>query len=757
MNSKFYEQVESAGAYETAGTSSNAGSPYYVILTIPGSESGTAEGIQPAYVNYAENAGDQLICVATDEQQILYSGYTLGEAGAMHTTAPGQQYSGNATAVTDSQAGGSNAGHPQPTYVKYADSAGDQLICVATDEQQMLYSGYTLGETGAMHTTAPGQHYSGNTTAVTDNQAGGSTAGPMVAQGNSAYHIKQGFNRDAAHILTATQILSLQAERANARGECSKMVPRNKITNISSLDANEKPDLSLDKYNSLAAILWLRDNFEVSEGASIPCSKAYNHYLHYCSENKITSVNEAAFGKCIRLVFVGLTTRRFGTRGNNRYHYCGIQLKSGPLLNQPLEDSQKLCKLSFSNGSGSGAQKIENQQEQNTNYSSSSNHFSSTPHYLHHRYKPGDESLQMPKIPGVVFPLGATLPEDYTVEDVMKFHSLYSQHCEAFLYAAVNLEFQTVERLLREFWRGQSSSDSGCEKENDLPQKKMYLLCTFGPVQQFVRRVDYLFYQKIVDTFIPDVLMPIPSSLAQAIRSFAKELKSWMTAVMKDYPEELAHIKVSAVTIFAQTLLRYISINQLAQGARPVLQNSSQTDQMLSDLIRIDFSSVQDRVSWACQSEDSVLQLEADFKKMLHNQNSLEQWAAWLKGVITEVLKPHEGTPNFAKAAKEFLLNWSFYNSMVVRDLTLRKAPSFGSLYVIRALCEEYMFFLIVHQVAMATGEVPLVIMGERNSNNPFNGTSSSQGPTIGVSPLQWDLMTLLENDDFQSINFVNE
>jgi regulatory factor X 1/2/3 len=56
-----------------------------------------------------------------------------------------------------------------------------------------------------------------------------------------------------------------------------------------------------------------------------------------------------------------------------------------------------------------------------------------------------------------------------------------------------------------------------------------------------------------------------------------------------------------------------------------------------------------------------VQQLEADFKVTLQQQNSLEQWAAWLKGVVTQVLKPYEGKPNFAKAARQFLLKWSFY------------------------------------------------------------------------------------------------
>lgn len=63
-----------------------------------------------------------------------------------------------------------------------------------------------------------------------------------------------------------------------------------------------------------------------------------------------------------------------------------------------------------------------------------------------------------------------------------------------------------------------------------------------------------------------------------------------------------------------------------------------------------------------CQCEESVVQrLEQDFKVTLQQQNSLEQWAAWLDGVVSQVLKPYQGSAGFPKAAKLFLLKWSFY------------------------------------------------------------------------------------------------
>lgn len=52
-------------------------------------------------------------------------------------------------------------------------------------------------------------------------------------------------------------------------------------------------------------------------------------------------------------------------------------------------------------------------------------------------------------------------------------------------------------------------------------------------------------------------------------------------------------VQVAVVSAFAQTLRRYTSLNHLAQAARAVLQNTSQINQMLSDLNRVDFANVQ--------------------------------------------------------------------------------------------------------------------------------------------------------------------
>ena len=50
---------------------------------------------------------------------------------------------------------------------------------------------------------------------------------------------------------------------------------------------------------------------------------------------------------------------------------------------------------------------------------------------------------------------------------------------------------------------------------------------------------------------------------------------------------------------------------------------------------------------------------------------------------------------------------------MIIRDLTLRSAASFGSFHLIRLLYDDYMFYLAEQKVAKAIGASPMAVMGE--------------------------------------------
>jgi len=464
-------------------------------------------------------------------------------------------------------------------------------------------------------------------------------------------------------------------------------------------------------------VQWLIDNYETAEGVSLPRSTLYNHYLHHCSEHKMDPMNPASFGNLIRSVFLGLRTRRLGTRGNSKYHYYGIRIKATSVLNQFTDDQTMAMRQQPSNPGKRF--KTSNLRSENGDLQDGSSNSAQDANSQHQQFL-GDASGALPNF-GIIEMDENNLPDGLTSDHLRAFEQLYKEHSEAILDVVVNLQFSLIEALWLAFWRNTSDPQNLAllidfsedpQAEIRLPKDRLYSMGLLEPVQQYVRRSDFAFYQALVEVLIPDVLRPIPSSLTQAIRNFAKSLEGWLKNSMFGVPDEMLRVKLGAVGAFAQTLRRYTSLNHLAQAARAVLQNTSQISQMLTDLNRVDFANEQ--ASWVCQCDDTVVhQLEQDFKKTLQQQNTLEEWAVWLEGVVNQVLKPHEGSPSFPKAARQFLLKWSFYSSMVIRDLTLRSAASFGSFHLIRLLYDEYMFYLIEHKVAIATGETPIAVMGE--------------------------------------------
>ncbi|PNF16689.1 hypothetical protein B7P43_G05422 [Cryptotermes secundus] len=596
----------------------------------------------------------------------------------------------------------------------YTEETADQPIYATL---QTLQPVDTVGETETTRISANDQYYSRDTKAVTHSQMAsvvtqGITAGQYLAQESWAYYIQEDVKPDMVHEFTARQTTNLQSVTADV-GVVASMVPSNTAT--------------------CTPVQWLLTNFESAQGVSIPRSTLYTYYLHHCDENKLKPLPASSLGKIINKVFLCLGTRRLGRRGKSRYHYLGIRVIPGSAVSKLAEvhnlavcqePSQEHCKfLSCSGDTESGTLKITDKHEKNTDNSIGC-------HLSNSLKQDPDQHLSLGNVPGAIhdfpyieYPPGFFPPENCTLEDLDTFRRIYREHCMVILDAVVNLKFQTAESLWIEFWGSQDNNNGDeYDEKKYLLKTKLYLLCKCKPVQQFIQRVDCLFHQILVDVLIPDVLMPNSSSVIEAIRNFANGLESCLNRAMANCPDEIIHIKISAASTLAQTLRRYSSLQHLAQTVRPVLQNSLLIRQMMVDLNNVDFRSIQDQASWVCQCDVAMVQqLEVVFKSILHRQTSLEQWAAWLNNVVSQMLKQFEGKPNFVKAAKQFLLKWSFYSSLVIRDLTLRSVVSFGYFHSIRLLYDEYMLFVIEHKVAQATGETPIAVMGWKYNDNPNN------------------------------------
>uniref|UniRef100_A0A672SQR9 Transcription factor RFX3 n=1 Tax=Sinocyclocheilus grahami TaxID=75366 RepID=A0A672SQR9_SINGR len=442
---------------------------------------------------------------------------------------------------------------------------------------------------------------------------------------------------------------------------------------------------------------WLLDNYETAEGVSLPRSTLYSHYLRHCQEQKLDPVNAASFGKLIRSIFMGLRTRRLGTRGNSKYHYYGIRVKPDSPLNRLQEDMQYMALRQ---------QPVQQKQRfkpvpkmdgvSGENFSAGGQHTPSAAEQTfiaqsQHHQQFLDGSRALPEF--AELDLGEPV-EGVEPEDIKALQTLYREHCEV-----SRLEHRYAPIDLYHI-RGVS------EIEGRLPRTTLVLLCGNEAVLKWMNTCDHLMYQALVEILIPDVLRPIPS----------ESLFIGIASEGTDHCGLFIILKVQFQGIF----IKYIIVS---------LQHKSS-----------------EQASWVCQCEEGLVQrLEQDFKATLQQQSSLEQWAAWLDNVVTQMLKPYEDKPTLPKAARQFLLKWSFYSSMVIRDLTLRSAASFGSFHLIRLLYDEYMFYLVEHRVAQATGETPIRVMGEFQDLNTMSPANIDKDE---VSEMDSDLDEEMEESD---------
>lgn len=535
------------------------------------------------------------------------------------------------------------------------------------------------------------------------------------------------------------------------------------------------------------------ENYETAEGVSLPRSTLYTHYINHCSSQGIDPVNAASFGKLIRSVFVGLRTRRLGTRGNSKYHYYGIRVKPGSILSRLVDtsgggDSASSCPTTPEPAvNGPPAAKKSKTVNKHQTLISGHHHNNSQSSQHHHHASGGSNDMNSiagsnevleshlgdPKsILPSVWPDEPIIPSDVEDPDApsilaTKFAACYRKHYEEIILALGCLNFNSVELIWRRFWQPSASktaketvdtennnniNSSSIKRKNldikvsdvcvsngsedDLTAGKAMLSLTLEQLRQltntatttdvtteestvssladWIIQTDYTLYNSLITALLlPNLLKPIPQQLTQQIRNFAKNIESWMESSLEGYDPTFVSLKLGAVGAFSHTLRRYTSLNHLSSAARAVLQNQQQILQMISDLNRVDFKNVQEQASWVCGCDDElVTSIEQSFKQLLQDDNPFDRWGNWCLSVLDSCL--NESTD--VRSATQFFFKWGFYSSLVMRDLTLRSASSFGSFHLIRLLFDEYIFYLIEHRVAKSSNKTPLQVIGEVSS-----------------------------------------
>eukprot|EP00005_Dracoamoeba_jomungandri_P003832 CAMPEP_0174258474 /NCGR_PEP_ID=MMETSP0439-20130205/7456_1 /TAXON_ID=0 /ORGANISM="Stereomyxa ramosa, Strain Chinc5" /LENGTH=405 /DNA_ID=CAMNT_0015341993 /DNA_START=889 /DNA_END=2106 /DNA_ORIENTATION=+ len=214
----------------------------------------------------------------------------------------------------------------------------------------------------------------------------------------------------------------------------------------------------------------------------------------------------------------------------------------------------------------------------------------------------------------------------------------------------------------------------------------------------------------MVEVLLPDVLQALPLTVSQAIRDFSKQYKSWLMYALEGLPAELQEKKMSVAREFSHELCKLGCINHVAQNCRKVLQSSAHLTQMLVDWNRIDFSFINNQPAWMCRTGTGIVQnIQDNFRRFLQQRLTIEQWAQWLRDTAERFLAKCADMDHLTMASQELLLKWSFYSSLIIRDLSIRSAPSLGSFHLMRTLLDTYLAYIVERRLtAAANGTLPM-------------------------------------------------
>lgn len=584
------------------------------------------------------------------------------------------------------------------------------------------------------------------------------------------------------------------------------------------LDINEAASFGSTSADLRAAIVsnWLTDHYEPQENISLPRSVLYDHYLEFCQSQGTEPVNSATFGKIIRSVFPTLRTRRLGTRGNSKYHYFGIGLKTDLLGNdqysaiysqysRPLPSRPRSSKRdrdnsdhfsygssTYSTSSGAAASHVYSASTSNGGKDSTGRSRRSRSsanggrRSRRHRQDPAEaaavaaavgfldeqgadalllgqhglissqsggnhsggnstagafRSLSSPNyddfahfLEQICTPVFSNVPPHVTFESVQAFSLVYQQHIIDLLRAISSHEFAVVEGLSEMFWM------------NFPPEMLTCLHCDES--LRIVAIADDYLYQVLIHTLIPDVLEPVPIGITQNVRQFSKFLEGILQRTLQTpIPTSIIEIKMDAARRFCQVLRRRTSLSHLTQAIRSILCNGEQTHQMLLDWGQVDFQGIREQCDWIMRLKEGFLHwIEASFRTYLQDGVSLHVWSTWIENITEQCINGEQVMgSSLEESSSTVILRWTFYSSMIMRDLTLRSAASFGSFHLLNLLFNEYLLYSIEkrlddHRRSVGLmsfwpgGSEKLELELELNNNNSTDGLTNTNTTTANIN-----------------------
>ena len=306
----------------------------------------------------------------------------------------------------------------------------------------------------------------------------------------------------------------------------------------------------------------------------MPRSRVYASYADRCATERVSPLNPASFGKLVRIIFKGIQTRRLGVRGESKYHYVDLALKSENPQNE-------------SSNSGSNA----GQEEQSP--TSMAIDFNSIPPLPANvsAYNLDGSPIASPvlaprdfgQVDGAVFadptsqqyktpfPYSQTYPQqlcfpssedDIIIEDVelpdlwnyapenadedaaSALRALYRSHCTSLIEY-----FKKCKE--KQFWRTMSNFQGTLT----VPVQK---LLTSPSMAAWIRECDYYMYQRML-SFVSRIAMDVlPVTVLNFFNTISLNLHPFIVKTFNGMPLHVLEARLEPATRFSELICRMV-------------------------------------------------------------------------------------------------------------------------------------------------------------------------------------------------------
>ena len=466
----------------------------------------------------------------------------------------------------------------------------------------------------------------------------------------------------------------------------------------------------------------------------MPRSRVYSTYATRCAKDRVQPLNPASFGKLVRVIFPGITTRRLGVRGLSKYHYVDLALVDDPgdddvprnsfvAAESHEQSAPKPEQLDFNSiprlAADTSALPADDQsygspelRPQNLSYAES--------RVFVNYHTPGFSTPGLQTSPSYEQNLAFTMDDvlqPVSGNEVIDLPDIYE-------YAPPNTDIDAADALVA-LYRTHCTSLVDCIRF--CKEKQFFrLFTTFQgtltvPVQKllvhrdiapWIRECDWIMYQKMIQCVSHLTLQVVPPVVLKFLDTISRGLHSHIGKAFQGLPRHVLEAKLEPASIFAQLLYRMMRVNQTAHAAANVLEAVEFRNQMWTDWVTlVNPKRIMESELPNCGYEETYKILTRDIRILLqplstdislehgtHYEEAAAESVAWTgsETVVDRIAGFLVNVPSrFPHASARQIVNCiSTLGSAAIRDITIGTGSSYNCWWLTKVFVDEMSMWL---------------------------------------------------------------